>query len=381
LNLTPVNEDAPARRKVRAAFGPIELAVVVPTFNERANVAELVRRLETVLDGIEWEVVFVDDNSPDGTADAVADLAREDRRIRVIRRIGRRGLASACAEGLLASPAPFLAVMDADLQHDEALLPRMLEALRAGGLDLAVGSRYVAGGGVEGWDADRAAKSRLATRLSHRVMKVPLADPMSGFFMLRRAAWLAAAPRISGIGFKILLDVCASSPAPLRLVELPYRFRPRLAGESKLDQGVAWDFLMLLLDKRLGHIVPARFVAFGLVGGLGVLVHLATLAVLHEGLAMAFGAAQGAAVLVAMTGNFALNNLLTYRDRRLRGWGLAKGWLSFAAACGVGAVANWGVASYLFALGVPWAPAACAGIVIGSVWNYAITARYTWRKT
>src|SRR5580700_2035120 len=137
-----------------------ELTVVVPTFNERANIPLLVARLQRTLDGIDWEVIFIDDNSPDGTAAAVRALGESDARVRCIRRIGRRGLAGACLEGMLASQARFVAVMDADLQHDETLLAGMLEALRAGRADVAVASRYLYGGSNAGLSKQRSRVSR-----------------------------------------------------------------------------------------------------------------------------------------------------------------------------------------------------------------------------
>jgi len=357
-----------------------ELSVIVPTFNERSNVHELVRRLSEVLAGISWEVLFVDDDSPDGTADAVRELAQRDAHVRCVHRVGRRGLSSATIEGMLATSSPYLAVMDGDLQHDEALLPRMLDILRRDSVDVVIGSRYVEGGGVGDWAESRALISRWAGKLSRVVVRADLADPMSGFFMLRRESFHRALPRLSGIGFKILLDLFASSPTPLLFREVPFQFRPRHAGESKLDSQVAWEYLLLLLDKLLGHVVPVRFVGFSIVGGLGVVFHMLILTLAFRGLGYAFIASQAVATLAAMTFNFLLNNSLTYRDRRLKGWGLVRGWITFNLACGVGAMANVGVASYLFgARRDLWVISALAGIIVGAVWNYALTQIYTWK--
>jgi dolichol-phosphate mannosyltransferase len=271
------------------------------------------------------------------------------------------------------------------MQHDERLLPAMLDALRAGAADVVVGSRYVAGGGVGDWDARRLRISRLATRLGRLATGVALTDPMSGFFMLRRETFEAAARRLSGEGFKILLDLLASSPDRPRVRELPYVFRSRQAGESKLDSAAALAFGLLLLDKAVGRWIPARFVAFAAVGALGLLVHLAALGALHRLGGVGFGAAQTAATLTAMTFNFLVNNAVTYRDRRLRGWGLLRGWAGFVAACSVGAAANVGVAVWahdrLAGGGAfDWIGAAAAGALVGAVWNYAATGLYTWGK-
>src|SRR5262245_27047814 len=206
--------------------GP-ELSIVVPTFNETKNVPLVVARLADALEGVRWEVIFVDDNSPDGTAATAREIAYGDARVRCLRRIGRRGLAGACIEGVLASSAPVVAVMDADLQHDEALLPRMLEGMRQG-VELAVGTRFAGGGSASGgFSRLRHGGSQLATKAAKRLLGVALSDPMTGYFMMRRELFEALAPRLSTHGFKVLLDIVASSVKPLKIVELPYQFRAR----------------------------------------------------------------------------------------------------------------------------------------------------------
>jgi dolichol-phosphate mannosyltransferase len=358
-----------------------QLSIVVPTFNEAGNVAELRDRVAAALPGVDWELIFVDDDSPDGTAERLQVLAQQDRRVRCMLRIGRRGLSTACIEGMLAASSPLVAVMDADLQHDEMQLRPMFEALRDADLDIVVGSRYVAQGSIGEWNGARALISRLATRLARSVLKAELRDPMSGFFMLRREALLRSVRAgMSGVGFKILLDLFASAPQPLRFRELPYTFRPRHSGQSKLDSHVAWEYLLMLLDRWFGGVVPIRFIAFSLVGALGLGVHMAVLALLYRGFGTGFVAAQTVATGVAMTSNFALNNLLTYRDVRLRGWGLLRGWLSFVAACSIGGLANVGIAAYLFQQQGGWVVPAAAGVLVGAVWNYALTALYTWKR-
>ncbi|QIG79096.1 glycosyltransferase [Stakelama tenebrarum] len=364
--------------------GPLlDLAVVIPTFNERANVPVLIERLDAALEGWQWEAIFVDDNSPDGTADAARELARVDPRVRVIQRIGRRGLSSACIEGMCATAAPCVAVIDGDLQHDETLLPQMLKALHADPqLDVAIGSRFVEGGGTGEWDRDRVAKSAFATGLSHWLLKHDLTDPMSGFFMIRTDIVRRLVPRLSGIGFKILLDIMTASPRPLKFVELPYVFRVRELGESKLDYVVALEYLIALYDRSFGRYIPVRFAMFSAVGGAGALVHMAVLWPLFRGLGVGFVWSTIVATLVALTFNFFLNNALTYRDRRLRGAGeLLSGWVSFAAVCGVGAVANVGVAAFLHDVEHGfWALSALAGIAVGAVWNFALSSRFTWGR-
>ncbi|CAK8723930.1 Dolichol-phosphate mannosyltransferase [Candidatus Electrothrix aarhusensis] len=355
------------------------LSVVVPCYNEVDNVEELTHRLAETLQGISWEVIFVDDDSPDKTSQKVADLAFQNPRVRLVHRIGRRGLSSACVEGMLSSSAPYLAVMDADLQHDETLLPDMLTALRSQQLDIVVGSRYTNGGDIGGWDAKRAAYSRFATRISRYFTQTELTDPMSGFFMIRREVLMQRVRRLSSVGFKILLDLFASSSTPMNFLELPYTFKERHAGESKLDNRALLEFGMLLLDKWMGHLVPVRFVAFTLVGGIGLFVHFLVLLLVFRIISSSFILGQTAATLVAMTTNYLLNNFFTYNDVQLKGWKLLTGWFSFILVCGIGAAANVGIASLLFQRHTNWMLSALAGIGVSSVWNYAVTAVYTWR--
>ncbi len=359
---------------------PLELAVVVPTFNEAANLKELIGRLERTLSDIQWEMIVVDDDSPDGTAALLRDLALTHPQVRCLRRVGRRGLSSACIEGMLSTHAPLLAVMDADLQHDESLLPLMVTALQKEGYDLAVGTRYMDGGGVGDWDTGRQTTSHLATQLGQWWLKVSLRDPMSGFFMVRRTAFEAAVYDLSSLGFKLLLDLVVSSPQPLKVKEIPLQFRQRHAGESKLDQRVAFDYLMLLVDKTVGRFVPVSLLSFGLIGLLGVPVHLGVLRLAMLWRDWPFLQAQILAVVVAMVFNFYLNNTLTYRDQKLQGWRWWVGLIKFMATCGIGAIANVGIANAVYDDLGGWIVSSLAGILVGFGWNYGATALLVWPK-
>ena len=371
----------------------LEIAVMLPTYNERDNLSQLEQRLIAALNGLEWEAIIVDDDSNDGTADKARAMSLENPRIRCIQRIGRRGLASAAIEGMCATAAPFVAVMDADNQHDPVLLPSMLAAIRSGAYDLAYASRFADGASTEKWGRpNRVKASGLANALARRVTGVELSDPMSGYFMMRAATLRANAHRLSGVGFKILLDILATVSPPMRVKEFPLDFAARAAGESKLDRTIVFEFLVGLYDKWLGRIIPTRFALFGTVGSIGALVHLAVLALalrlVSSGLAggpypkeFAFVVGQTAATVIAMTFNFELNNELTYADKRLRGAiPLVKGWLKFAAACAVGMVANIGVSSILVNAGIHTIPAAICGIALASVWNFALSSRFVWGK-
>jgi len=359
-----------------------EVAIVVPTLNERENVAILAMQVADALGPTPYEILFVDDDSQDGTIQAVTDLSRNDPRIRLLHRVGRRGLATAVVEGVLASTAPLIVVMDADLQHDASILPAMLAQIRSGNVDVAVGSRYVEGGGTGEWSKSRERASRIATRMAHLLTKAALTDPMSGFFAITRPAFESAMRRTSSQGFKILLDLLSAAPRPLRVVEIPYTFGVRQHGASKLDTLVAVEFAAMLLNKLLGNTLSVRFIMFMAIGGLGVFVHMAVLAVALSVFKEAFLVAQTAAAITAMTFNFLMNNVLTYRDKRLKGlWGILGGLLSFYLACSIGLVANVGIANYLV-VGQHYDQwlSAVAGILVGAVWNYAVSSVFTWRK-
>jgi dolichol-phosphate mannosyltransferase len=356
----------PGPEKARQAAQVPVLSVVVPTFNERDNVSKLYRKL--------------DDNSPDGTWNVVRALARQDSRVRLIRRIGRRGLSGACIEGILASSAPYAAVMDADLQHDETQLPKMLSLLQSGQAELVVGSRYIEGGSAASFDRGRAGASALATEVAKRVLSVSIADPMSGFFMIRRDRFEELAPALSTQGFKILLDIVATAHGRLKIVEIPFTFGSRLHGESKLDSMVAVDFLGLVLAKFTHDIVSLRFLMFALVGGTGLFVHLGTLFIALRLFHLPFAGAQAAGAFVAMTSNFILNNFLTYRDQRLKGFAILGGLLAFYLVCSVGLFANVGVAFSVYDKQPIWWLAGAAGALMGVVWNYAMSGLFVWRK-
>jgi dolichol-phosphate mannosyltransferase len=356
-----------------------ELSVVIPTFCERDNIAAVIERVDAALPGVAWEIIFVDDDSPDGTAALAKSIGADDARVRCIRRIGRRGLAGACVEGMLASQAVCVAVMDADLQHDERLLAEMLARLRAKTADLVIGTRYIAGGSAEGLSAARHSHSRLANVLARKLLGIEVSDPMSGFFMLRRSLLDAVAPDLSARGFKILLDILASAGKDVRVVELPYRFRARQHGVSKLDTQVVLDFLELLIAKWSRGLVPDRFLSFLLIGASGVVVHLLVLTLAHVMSAVGFTAAQAIATAVAMASNFFLNNALTYRDQRLTGMNAVLGLILFSLICSVGVVSNISVASLLYNHDRSWWAAGLLGSLVSAVWNYAVSRALVWR--
>ena len=356
-----------------------ELSIVVPTFNEVNNVEPLLDSLSKVLAEHTWEILFVDDDSDDGTAAHVREISQQTPHVRCVQRLGRRGLSSACIEGVLACSSPYILVMDADMQHDESIIPDMLVQLKEKDIDIAIGSRYVGGGSTGVLSSSRVKISRFATKISRLILKNSVSDPMSGFFMLKRSFFEKVMRSLSGKGFKILLDILVSSDSQVKLVEVPYVMRTRTHGESKLSSRVVWEFFSLIIDKLMGRILPLRFVSFVIVGLSGVFIHLSVLWLLHKVWVTEFIPAQAIATFVAMTSNYILNNEFTYRDKKLHGKMFIRGLFTFYLACSFGAVINIAIADLFYNLSSPWWVAGLSGAVAGAVWNYAATATFTWR--
>lgn len=381
MSISPVaTAISPPQTEPGADLGaPAELSIIIPTFNEARNIAELAQRVARALPHTQWEIIVVDDDSPDGTAAAAKALGAANRRVRCLRRVARRGLAGACIEGILSSSAPFVAVMDGDLQHDETLLAKMLAHLEAGETDLVVGTRYVDGGDSSAFGKTRGALSRIANDTAQRLLGTKLSDPMSGFFMLRREIVEAHAAALQPEGFKILLDIATTAGPDLRIAEEPYSFRTRFAGESKFDVRIGLEFIGLLLSKLSFGVVTPRFLIFALVGTTGLGVHLLMLKTGLIAVRLAFPAAQALATFTAMGNNFVLNNLLTYRDRRLHGLAMLKGFAGFCVIGAAGALANVGLAAWLYSERPIWWAAGLAGALMGALWNYSMSSRFVWR--
>ena len=275
--------------------------------------------------------------------------------------------------------------MDADLQHDETILPAMLRLAKEGS-DIVVGARYRSGGEIGGFSKTRERGSWLATRLSALVAPDGLSDPMSGFFLMPRELFDRLVPALSSEGFKVLLDIVLSASRlkaqagqTLRIAEVPYTFRSRHSGDSKMSLLVVVQFLGLILSKLTGGMLPPKFLLFALVGGSGVAVHLAVLWLGNEALGLSFVASQALATLTAMTSNFVLNNEFTYADKKLRGGRFCFGLLSFYAVCSIGALANVSVANWLYQASPHLFVAGMAGALMSVVFNYSVTQVFTWR--
>jgi dolichol-phosphate mannosyltransferase len=355
------------------------LSIIVPTYQESDNIPILFEHIKLVLHGLPWEMIVVDDDSSDGTSSVAFALAAKDHRVRCLRRINRSGLAGAVIEGWMSSSADFVAVIDGDLQHDESILPVMYQALAKEAANLAIGTRLRKGNG-DSLSPARQRLSDLGAWCFRRIGGTTVTDPMSGFFMIRREIVSRLAPRLSADGFKILVDVILSGGRDLQIVEVPYGFRKRNAGESKLTPLVGIDFLGLVVHHVTAGILPIRFVLFAMVGAIGLVVHIATLSTEVEWFGMlSFDTGQLIATILAMASNFILNNEITYRAYRYRGLGRFIGFIAFALGCGVGVIANIDVASWLYKAKQTWWVAGLAGALLSVVWNYAVSTNLIWR--
>jgi dolichol-phosphate mannosyltransferase len=356
-----------------------KLSIVVPTYQEATNIPTLFERVKVALTGVPWEMIVVDDDSPDGTSNVAFALAAKDSRLRCLRRVNRSGLAGAVIEGWMSSSADFVAVIDGDLQHDESVLLEMYQALAKRGGDLVIGTRFKeAEGGSLSWARQKL--SDAGAWFFRRIAGTTVSDPMSGFFMLRRSLVSSLAPRLSPDGFKILVDVILSASEDLEITEISYRFRKRNSGESKLNALVAIDFLGLVVHHATAGMLPIRFTLFAMVGMIGLGVHIVALsAVLHWFETLTFDAGQLISTVLAMASNFILNNEITYRPYRYRRLGLIAGFFAFVLGCSVGALANIDVASWLYKENQTWWAAGLAGALLSVVWNYAVSTNLIWR--
>ena len=352
-----------------AADGSPELTIVVPTFNERQNVRELIGRLDAALTGIHWEVIFVDDNSPDSTWMEVQNHSENDLECAAYVASADVDCLGLASREILASSAPFVCIIDADLQHDETQIPKMLTLLQADQADLAVGSRYAPGGNAESFKSLRKNISSAATLIAQRLLKVNISDPLSGFFMIRSKSFEALAPSLSVDGFKILLDIIATSRGSLRIVEVPYVFSERRYGESKLDSRVAIDFIGLLLSKRSRNLIPSRFALHGLIGTIVIFTHLTVLYLSHVVIEWPFAQAQIFAAMLTVPIIFSLNNELSYRERRLHGTEFVRGLISYYVGSSIGLVSNVSVALVIYHTAAVWWLAGIVGALVALHWS------------
>ena len=373
----------------------MELSVISPTYNEAENVGRFVEAVCAALEGSNYEILIVDDDSPDLTWRLAEEIGKENPRLRVVRRTSQRGLGHAVLQGFSQARGKLVACIDADLQHDPSILSQMVLELRKG-CDVAVGSRYVLGGGVHKWSWVRRLMSWIATKAAQVCIRVKLSDPMSGYFMLRREDFLAIREQLNPGGFKILLEILAKLK-PQGIVEIPYTFRPRSAGRSKLSTKVAFEYARQLARlSRLNSALSVRFLKFGLVGVLGIAVNLISMALVISFLRYRDWRASALATFLAMLHNYVLNNVWTFRDRKHTGIGFLRGCLLYVATCSIGLLLMTGVYSGLTATlaklvhqgektaGLPASAllfSQFVGVLFGAVSNFLLNETITWRSS
>jgi len=369
-----------------SSIGSIErpsVTIIIPTWNEADNISVLYEKISAAMSTYDWKIIVVDDDSEDLSWQLADEIGESDPRVSVIRRIGRKGLTSACIEGFVASDTDYCAVIDADLQHDEGLLPKMLQTfIESPDTDLVVGSRKMADASFGQMPKHRVIASEFARKLTKLAIRIPLSDPLSGFFMIKRSSFLAVKKKLFGRGFKILLDICAASEPSLKIAELPYSMRSRHAGESKLKWQVMFEFVAFLIYQFFGQrfALPPKFIKFCVVGLSGVVVHMSVLAVTHKLLLWSFLSSQILATIVAMISNFVINNNFTFREQKLTGLAFYKGALSFAVICSVGSLIGISVSTFLNDRGTVWWLAGFVSIALSAIWNFCVNNVFTWRN-
>ena len=358
------------------------LSIVIPTYNEKDNVIIILEELKKVLKSISHEIIFVDDNSPDGTSAVVKDCMKKSSKIRLIHRIGRKGLAGAVIEGIFSANADIVAVMDCDLQHDETKLLDMINLFsKNNSLDLVIGSRFTETGEIseKAFSKIRKLGSKATTLIIKKVLNITSTDPLSGFFMVKKESFLKSSENLQTQGFKVLADFLATSGKNIEIKEIGYRFKNRLAGESKMSFLTILELIGLVLSQILKGRVSIRFILFCMVGLSGIFVQL-----LITGLVMLlinqFPTSQTFGIIAAMTSNYFLNNIITFQERKLKSLDLIRGLFSFYLICSLGAFTNIAIATYIFSFSSNWLISSFIGACFGAVWNFTLSSIFTWKS-
>ena len=358
------------------------LSIVIPTYNEKNNISKILEKLKKSLKSSTYEIIFVDDNSPDGTSFEIKKFIKNSSKIQLIHRVGRRGLSGAIIEGIFAARSELVAVMDCDLQHDETKLRDMLELFsKDASLDIVIGSRFTADGeiSINAFSKMRKLGSKVTTFLIKKLLRIKSTDPLSGFFMVKKESFLKKSDKLQTQGFKVLADFLATSGKSIEIKEVGYSFKNRVAGESKMSFLTALELIGLVLSQILNGRVSIRFILFCMVGLSGIFVQL-----LITGLAMLltnqFPTSQTLGIIAAMTSNYFLNNIITFRERKLKSLDLIRGLFSFYLICSLGAFTNIAIATFVFNFSSNWLISSVIGACIGAVWNFTLTSIFTWKS-
>jgi dolichol-phosphate mannosyltransferase len=354
------------------------LSIVIPTFNEKDNIVPLIEQMRKALAGYDYETVFVDDNSSDGTAEAIESLASKYP-VRVLVRKDERGLASAVVHGINNSDSEYVLVMDADLQHPPEVIPALIEKAKSS-VDVVIGSRYVEGGGCQDWGIIRRIISKGAMGLAHLFLPAtrPVNDPMSGFFMFNRR--VVEGVELKPAGYKILLEILMEGKIE-STAEVPFVFVNRSGGESKLNAKQQIEYLRHLysLMKRTGELV--RFFKFCLVGLSGVFVNQGILWILTEFAGLPYQASAVVSIEASIISNFVLNDFFTFPQRRAPGTKpfFNRLW-KFNVVSLIGAAINYGILMLLTEVAhLHYLVSNLIGIIVATLWNYLVNTSWTWR--
>jgi len=358
------------------------VSIVIPTYNERDNISKILEMLDKSLKRVHHEIVFVDDNSPDGTNFEIKNFIKNSSKIHLIHRVGRRGLSGAIIEGIFAAKSELVAVMDCDLQHDATKLKDMLDLFsKNASLDIVVGSRFTNNGeiSINAFSKIRKLGSKVTTFLIKKLLRIKSTDPLSGFFMVKKESFLKKSDKLQTQGFKVLADFLATSGTTIEIREIGYSFKNRVAGESKMSFLTALELIGLVLSQILKGRVSIRFILFCMVGLSGIFVQLSItgLAIL---LIDQFPTSQTLGIVAAMTSNYFLNNIITFQERKLKSLDLIRGLFSFYLICSLGAFTNIAIATYLFSFSSNWLISSFIGACFGAVWNFTLTSIFTWKS-
>jgi len=360
------------------------ISIVIPTFNEQSNISKIINQLLNLDVIYEKEIIVVDDNSGDGTANLVREYCRDDRRVRLISRYGRFGLSSAIKEGCLCATGDIIAVMDADGQHDPSYIALALEKIELKKVDIVLGSRFVEGAIIKGLSQGRKSSSSIANSLARLSLYGSynyLTDYMSGFFVFKRNVCIELVEKIDVQGFKFFYELLAISGGKLKIFEIPFIFNEREHGNSKLDLPVVWDFLISLLHTFIGRLVPRRAVSFALVGSTGVFIQLLTIYFLLAITNLDFEKVLPLGVIIAASSNFIINNILTFRSNKLSGKRFYTGLLKFLLVSSLPIIANVGVTNLFYSQFLTNTfISQLAGIFVVFIWNYAASSKVVWNN-
>jgi dolichol-phosphate mannosyltransferase len=354
------------------------LSIICPTLNERDNVAVIYQHIDRIVT-CEWELIFVDDNSSDGTRLEIEQLSRRDRRVRLINRVGRKGLASAASEGFLCAVYDHCVLIDADLQHDINNINVMAEEVAQSGNDLVISSRFKVNQTL-GLSSARTRLSIVGNGMIDLILRRQLTDPLSGCFLIRRERYLALHPSLILSGFKILFDILSCPDGrQLTVSEIPIKFLNRHSGESKLRKTVMLEFMGTYVTRMVERVIPLSFIKFSMIGALGVLLHYLILSFFLKLSGFDFAVSQLVTSYLVMVSNFLLNNRYTFSANRLFGGQLVFGLMKFMFFCSFGALISLSFAFYLKDTGLSPVAAGVLGTVAGSLWNFVLNSLYTWR--